>query len=318
MNSDTLEKIPNLPVLVVGSAGIDIVGRLKGDIQIETSTPGHIRSSFGGVARNVAENLARLGQEVILLTVVGDDRIGSQLIQHANEAGINTDYILRTTLHPTGTYIAVLGNNGELKFAIDDMRATSVLSRKYIQDHVNLFKQSSMLFVDANLPKETLRTVISLGKRAKLKICADPTSGSLADRIAPYLKDIFLINPNNQEASILCKTPKLITNSRQALAAAKNLVGQGVKISIVTMAEQGLCYATSETSGHIPAIHTEILDSTGAGAALTAAVMFALLNGIPLDDAVRLGVSSASLTLRYQGAVVTDLSLEKLYDQLVI
>jgi pseudouridine kinase len=84
------------------------------------------------------------------------------------------------------------------------------------------------------------------------------------------------------------------------------------------MAEQGLCYATSETSGYIPAIKTSIVDPTGAGDALSATVIFALLNDIPIDDAVRLGVSAASLTLRYRGAVVPDLSLEKLYDQLVI
>ena len=72
------------------------------------------------------------------------------------------------------------------------------------------------------------------------------------------------------------------------------------------------------TSGQIPAIHTEVVDPTGAGDALTAAVMFALLNDIPVDDAVRLGVSSATLTLRCPVSVVPDLSLQKLYDELVI
>jgi pseudouridine kinase len=80
----------------------------------------------------------------------------------------------------------------------------------------------------------------------------------------------------------------------------------------------GVCYATSDTSGQIPAIRTEIADPTGAGDAMTATVIFALLNDIPLDDAVRLGVSAATLTLRHPGAVLPDLSLEKLYDQLVI
>jgi pseudouridine kinase len=84
------------------------------------------------------------------------------------------------------------------------------------------------------------------------------------------------------------------------------------------MGEIGLCYATSETNGYIPAVRTEVVDPTGAGDALSAAIIFALLNDIPIDDAVRLGVSAASLTLRYRGAVVPNLTLEKLYDQLVI
>ena len=96
------------------------------------------------------------------------------------------------------------------------------------------------------------------------------------------------------------------------------MVTQGVALPIITLAEFGVCYATSETSGYIPAIRTETLDPTGAGDAMTAAVIFALFNDVPVDEAVRLGTSAASLALRYPGTVVPELSLEKLYDELVI
>jgi pseudouridine kinase len=127
-----------------------------------------------------------------------------------------------------------------------------------------------------------------------------------------------LIVPNCNEAEILCERTIDASKRRQTLEAAKCLVNQGVDVVIITLAQYGVCYATSEMSGHIPAIRTEIIDPTGGGDALTAAVIFALLNEIPLDDAVRLGVSAATYTLRYSGAVVPDLTLEKLYDRLVI
>ena len=84
----------------------------------------------------------------------------------------------------------------------------------------------------------------------------------------------------------------------------KCLVSQGVEIAIVTMAEEGVCYATSETSGFVSPVRTNIIDPTGAGDALTAAVLFGLLNQMTIDDAVRLGVAAESLTLAYRGAVV--------------
>jgi pseudouridine kinase len=87
---------------------------------------------------------------------------------------------------------------------------------------------------------------------------------------------------------------------------------------IIALAEFGVCYATSETSGQFPAIRTRIVDPTGAGDALTAAALFALLNGMSLDESIRLGVSAASLTLAHPGAVRPDLTLELLYDHLVI
>jgi pseudouridine kinase len=70
--------------------------------------------------------------------------------------------------------------------------------------------------------------------------------------------------------------------------------------------------------GYIPAIRSEVVDRTGAGDALTAGVVFGLLNDFPIDEAVRLGVSAATLTLQCKETVCPDLSLERLYDQLVI
>jgi pseudouridine kinase len=308
----------NLPVLVIGSAGVDVIGQLKGDLQPGSSIPSHIRFSYGGAARNVAENLARLGQNVILITAIGQDKAGDQLLQQAQSAGINVDYVLQIPQHPTGAYIAVLNSAGKLEHAMDDMRVIAALTKNYIQKQADLFKQASFVFLDANLPKETIRTAVRLAKRAGLMICADPTSSVLAPRLFPYLADLFMVTPNRVEAAIFCGLPKPIRGHRIALASARNLVSLGVEVAIVTMAKSGLCYATSETNGYIPAIRTDVLDPTGAGAALTSAVILGLLNDIPLDDAIRLGVSAASLTLRCQGTVVPDLSLEKLYDQLVI
>jgi pseudouridine kinase len=77
-------------------------------------------------------------------------------------------------------------------------------------------------------------------------------------------------------------------------------------------------YASANDSGHVPAVSTDIVDSTGASDALTATVVFGLLNDIPLDESVRLGASAAALTLACADTVCADLSLDLLYDQLLI
>ena len=318
MKQNNFELKSDCPVVVIGAAGVDIVGRLEGDLHEGSSNPARIRTTFGGVARNVAENLARLGQAVILLTAVGEDEEGERLVRNAQIAGVNTKYIIRCGDCPTGMYVGILNSKGEILFALDSMEVTHNITPAYIRQRSQLFKGASFVFIDLNLPPETLRAIYSLAKRYRVPVCADPTSMHLAPRLMPFLGQTFLITPNFSEASLLAKQPRKAPSRRQALLIAKTLVSQGVDIVIITMAEQGLCYASSETNGHIPAIQTEILDPTGAGDALTAAVLFALLNAMPLDDALRLGVSAATLTLQYPGAVVPDLSLEKLYDQLVI
>ncbi|MFC1996918.1 carbohydrate kinase family protein [Chloroflexota bacterium] len=309
---------PEAPVLVIGAANIDMIGVLHEKLHTGTSNPAHIRLSFGGVARNVAENLSRLGHPVHLITTVGDDQFGSQLINQTKEAGVNVEQVICSSQLSTSSYIGVIDTTGELQLALDDMHAIQALTSQYLRDRYTLFKQASLLFLDANLPPKTLKTAISLARRAKIPVFADPTTSLLAHRFRPYLSSFYLLTPNIYEAAYFCDQTIDPTDTVQAQEIAKHLVAQGVKISIVTLAEFGLCYATSITSGYIPAIRTEIVDPTGGGDALSATVIFGLLNDIPLDDAVRLGVSAASLTLRHRGAVLPDLSLEKLYDQLVI
>jgi pseudouridine kinase len=96
------------------------------------------------------------------------------------------------------------------------------------------------------------------------------------------------------------------------------LVAAGVDLALITLAEEGVVYATADASGHVPAMAADIVDTTGASDAMTAAVVFGLLNDIPIDEAVRLGASAAALTLACSDTVCVDLSLELLYDHLVI
>jgi pseudouridine kinase len=318
MNSDSFSPTPDAPVLVVGAAGVDIVGRLRSEPNAVGPSPARIRTSFGGAARNVAENLGRLGHPVTLLSAIGNDRTGERLLEQAAAAGVDVTHVLCNPDCPTGTYIGVLNQHGAVEFAVDDMRAIAAITPQFLKEKADLFKQASVIFLDANLSKKTLRTAFSLARKAKRPVCADPTAPGLAHRLRPYLGRLQLLSPNEAEASVL--TERTIDPSRhdQSLAAAKDLVSQGVGIAIISIGEFGLCYATSETSGHIPAMRTEIVDPTGAGDALIATLIHALLNEITLDEAMRLGVTAASMTLRHPGAVVPDLSLQKIYDQLVI
>ena len=125
-----------------------------------------------------------------------------------------------------------------------------------------------------------------------------------------------MITPNETEAGLLLD--RTVKGRSEATAAAQELVARGVGLAVITLGEQGLCYASSRGSGYIPAIRCEVVDYTGAGDALTAAVVYGMVNDLPLDESMRLGVSAATLTLRCPDTVCPDMSLEHLYDQLVI
>jgi len=231
---------------------------------------------------------------------------------------VDISAVLRTDDYPTGFYMGIIDKGGKLQLAVDDMRLLGEITPHYLKEQEALFKSSSLVFVDANLPVKTLRSAASLARRAKIPICADTAAFTLAERLAKFLPKYYLVTANSKEAGVLTGLSFEASDRDAAMEAARVLVNQGVRIALVTLAEYGVVYATSETTGHIPAIRTRINDPTGAGDAMTAAMLFALLNDIDLDDAIRLGVSAASLTLKHPGSVYPSLSLEGLYDQLLV
>ncbi len=303
-------------VLVIGAASIDTKGRAGSPLTLGSSTPGMVQVSVGGTARNVADNLARLGIETLLLSAVGNDGSGKRILNNADEVGLNTEHCLVLEGYRTSDYLAVLDEYGDLVMSVDDMEILSCLTPQLIEQHRALIQHAEMVILDSNVPEDTLAALFKIVKRYNIRICADPTSTTLAAKLTPYLADIYMITPNIAEAKVLCGCT--IDTEDDALTAARFLVNAGVQIATVTLAEEGVAYASPHTNGHVPAVATEVVDSTGASDALTATVVFGLLNDIPVDESVRLGVSAAALTLACSDTVCLDLSMELLYEHLMI
>ncbi|NLE50626.1 MAG: ribokinase [Chloroflexi bacterium] len=309
---------PDGPVVVIGATGIDIKGRAVEPLQLGTSVTGIVRSSRGGVARNVAENLARLEVPTVLLSAVGQDHDGEYLLDHTTAAGVDTSRVLRLPAAHTGSYVSLLDQDGHRVYAIAEYDIISAISPSYLQSHRRVLADASMLVIDANLSPRALATVFRLARRYAVPVCADPTSNVLATKLIPHLAALQMVAPDAQEAAILCGAPDAPATSEEAIDTAQRLVSLGVEVAIVTLGEMGLAYSDGSSAGHIAALNTSVVDRAGVGDALTAAVIFGLLNEMPTDEALRLGIAAAALTLRTRESVHPDLTLDLLYDQLIV
>ncbi len=305
-------------VLVIGAASMDMKGTALHPTQIGTSTPGILRTSIGGTARNIAENLARLQVDTILLSAVGDDAAGEQILGHAAASGINVNEVMIVTGGRSGAYMALISEDGALQYAIDDMEVLEAITPDFLDANFSTFKDARMVIVDANLTTPSINHVVSICGQMDIPICADPTSSTLAPRLRSFLDEFYMVSPNLTEVQTLTEQEFDSKTVDGIKGAARELVAQGAGTAIITLSEFGVVYATSDSSGHLPAIPTQIVDQTGAGDAQTAAIIFGLLEGIPIDESVRLGITAATLTLRTRESVRSDLSVDLLYDELVI
>lgn len=305
-------------VLVIGSAGMNIKGHTDQLVQIGASNNGVVTQTAGGVARNIAENLARLEVETVLLTAVGRDYAGRRVVRRCRDAGIDMSHARIMPGMRTGTYLAVLKPDERLLVAVSDFEVLEAIDADYLLGHEPLFAGAAMIVIDATLSDAAMATVFELAGRYAVRICADPTTPRLAGRLCPYLDRLYMVSPNAAETTALCGLENPAHDHETAVAAARHLVALGVKIAVVTMGDKGLAYADSSGGGFIRAIQTQVVDPTGAGDAVTGAVIFGLLNDLAVDEAMRLGVTAASLTLQSHQPVLPNLTQDLLYARLAV
>ena len=266
----------------------------------------------------MAENLSRLGAEVILISAVGDDYTGQQLVSQTKAAGVDTSHTLIVTDYHTGSYIALLDEDGSLSVAMDDVRVMEAISPGYLYQNRRLFRDASLIMIDGSLLPATLATAVRLSDQFEVPLCADPSSTRLAGKLSPHLSDLHLIVPNEVEASALADVEFSGFNPDSSLQTALILMRKGVHMVVITLSDFGLVYATSDETGYIPARYTQMVDSTGTGDAVTAAIIFGMTNSLPAIESIRLGAAAASLTLQREETVAPDLSLDMLYDHLIV
>ncbi len=304
-------------VLVIGSASVDVKVKVAENPLWAQSNPAPIRWGWGGVARNLAENLARLGVDVHLITALGDDLSGRQLLAHLHSVGIETNASLLIEDGKTAAYVALYQSEDDLWIAFDDMACIERITAGHLYRHRRLFKETEMICLDANLTPDALRTLFRLARRYDIPVCADPTSSLLAPRLRPYLDQLALLTPNRREAEAILGYA--LPDDEEALReGARQLTRMGVGLAVITLGARGLIYATPSESGHLPTFTHEVVDLTGAGDALTAATAYGLLEELPPSEAVRLGLAAAAQTIQSRETVCPELSLESLYEWLIV
>ncbi|HEY0733557.1 MAG TPA: carbohydrate kinase family protein [Herpetosiphonaceae bacterium] len=300
-------------IVVVGGASLDIKGRLRRDFIPGTSNPAAIQMSVGGVGRNIAENLARLGTSVALISAVCEDDFGRAILQQTEASGVDMSCML-TGEQRSSSYIAILSHDGSLLAGLDDSAAGRAITPEHIRERTELLENADMVVIDANVARATAETILSICENARVPVAFEPVAFGLADRFRQQVGRFFLVTPNDLEAEALSGLP--VRDVPTAIAAAQKLVSLGVGVALISLAASGIVYASADEVGHLPGIPTEIVDPTGAGDALAATVIYGLTHNIPLAESVQLGQIAAIVTLKSPETVTPDLSLDYLYAQL--
>jgi len=277
-------------IVVVGGANVDLTGTSAGPFRPGDSNPGHLTQCAGGVGRNIAENLARLGHDVTFVTLLGHDANGDWLRDRIQAAGIRTEGLLRHADRPTSSYLAMNDERGQLVGAIADMGIIDDLTPERLGPLQSLLVSATTVVVEANVPKPTLAWLADLPLRGRLY--ADAVSTAKAPRLTPLLQQLSGLKVNQSEAAALLDEPQA---DRPALV--DRLLAFGLESLALSLGEEGLLLAGLEEQCQRPVYRADVRSDTGAGDALLAGLIHGQLTDRSLDDQAAFALGCAGMTL---------------------
>jgi pseudouridine kinase len=299
-------------VCVVGGANVDIEGRVPGRLEMADSNPGTVKRSAGGVGRNIAENLVRLDVSTRFITVFGQDDLGAWLHDETARSGVDLNDSMWSDHAPTSTYLSVIDGTGEMAVAVNDMEVLTSLDGAALEARRDTVAHAAAVVVDCNLTPESLGRVV--GRLADAPVFVDPVSIAKAARITPHLSSVHMIKPNRAEAQLLSGVD--ISGTRSLRTAASALLDAGVRQVVVSLGDDGVYFADSETSGTLARPDLPVASVTGAGDALMAGLVHAHLSGLPIEQAARFALAAAAITAASDQPVAPELSTESILDLL--
>lgn len=279
------------PIACVGGAHFDRKARLADPYRPGTSNPVTVSATHGGVARNVAEALARLGHQLSLFTVIGADTEGDTLLSALLALSINVENVRRAGT-PTGSYTAIIEPDGNLVMGLADMEIYDALDPDWADAVAADLSRHPIWVVDANLPQATLQRL--LAARGSARVFANAVSAAKAERLRPVLARLDAIFADRAEAEALCGFA--VETPEDGLRAARKIRALGPRAVLVSLGPAGVAVARASEEQVYAAPSVPVADVTGAGDALLAGYVHGTLIA-GADKAVRFGLAAARMTL---------------------
>jgi pseudouridine kinase len=307
--SYVLQKNPY--VVVIGGANIDIAGKPFAPLVRQDSNPGLVTLSPGGVGRNIAQNLAMLGEEVKFISALGEDAYAAQLADSCSGAGIDITETLTVPGGSTSTYVFITNDGGNMELAISDMQIYDKLTPQYLEKRADLIDNAALCVMDTNLTAETVRYI---AETFHCPLFCDPVSTAKAGKLSGVLGKIHTLKPNLLEAELL--SGMKIHDEKSLEQAARALLDTGLEQVFISMGKDGVFCADRREQMRVPPCPADVANTTGAGDSMMAAIAWGWLQEFSLEDCARAGMVAASICVESTDTISPRMSRENVLQKM--
>ena len=288
----------------IGGANMDIHGRSDRQLIMRDSNPGSLHTSLGGVCRNICENLARLGEDVRLITVVGDDVQGRGIIEGCSKAGIDMSAVRVLPGERSSSYISIMDGDGDMLLAMSDMHIIKQLNPQIIDESRDLLCGADLVVCDGNLSAKTIERLSQVCDRP---LYLDPVSTAWARELRPYIGCFDTIKPNRMELEILSDCP--VDTPENVEMACDIVRGRGVRRVFVSLGKDGMFYKGPEGAiWGVSRAFDGMVNATGAGDASLAGIIYATRRSYSAEDTLAFGMGAGMVAISSSDTISREMS----------
>lgn len=279
--------------LVFGVSVFDICGFTDSNYRCNDSNPGKVRTSFGGVCRNIAECMSRVGVNTQFISILGDDEAGKAMLEHSKQMNYDMSNSLIIEGGHTPTYMAVLDEHGEMVSAVVDMKIIDKFTTEFIDSKADIIRNAEYMILDSDRPD--IVEYILKNFSGNTKFILDPVSAAKAKEIKHLIKYFHTIKPNRYEAEIMCGMK--IKNDEDLRKAGRYFIDLGIENVFITLDEDGIYYNNGVEEGKIKANDVKVVNVTGAGDSFVAGIAYGYANKCSLIDTLKFAISMSTITI---------------------
>jgi len=301
-----LDEAPYL--CVIGGSNIDIQGFPNETLVPADSNLGRIRISFGGVGRNIAENIARMGIATKLITAVGNDDYGHSILNQADIRELDCQYSVAADEFPTSMYLSILDTDGDMKLAISQMDVLKKIDPNFLESKRQVIKNARLCVLDTNLAQESLEYLTASFPDKEFFL--DTVSTAKADKAKNILAKLYLLKPNKLEAEKL--SGLAIRNLADLQRCGAYFLEQGVKQVVISLGNGGNYYNDGKSEFLLETDQVEAVNATGAGDAFMAGLIYSCLNAYPAELTVKFAMAAAVMALSHVDTINPNISAENI------
>ena len=283
-------------ILIIGAQNIDLFAHAKADYVLQDSNPAKMHMAFGGVACNIASNLALLGKKVDFITVFGGDYFSRLAIQNLQDLGIAFQESLHIAEANNSVYLGLMDNANELFLGINDMDIVEALDVNFFKKKQDYIAGFDVLVIDNNLSLEALAYL--LPTYAHKEIIMDAVSAKKALKLSGLLANIKLLKLNVMELDAL-------SDKASIKEKLDDLITQGLKAIILTNSAEEIVYQSSDSRIiSKPRPIEKIANVTGAGDAFLAGFVSAVVEGCSIEECLEAAKETAYHCLLSPNAII--------------